>query len=454
MFIRLFILLASFLLTCGAVADGGSAESISKICSESTANSFNYIVSHPEYASDVPEYTDSMGTTLEDRARGIREQEDSALASLKRFDSKITNLYELLDQVSKSPRSYSKDHSAKFLEYFDKEVVPDSAADNRLKNEAAKSCGTRGSGCISAFNALTGLVNSSRTQEGGRVYFPSVWKELGTDERYQKPLASLALSLSNRVNQIKEGKFQNTQGAGDLFTDLEKEFQASGLSPSDSTEMIWKVLGLYSARGVSTPPFFSLGDKENTPVYVSVALIASMISYLDEYSLAKGKVYSLPAPLRTSCDYSRQYHFWRGAYLAHELENSGNSKTDTFKTVHFSEVLYEKFSGMTTKKSLDEVITSNELHGFYNVEMQKNIAFNDAGAFWALMPTNELDVDSSFFNLYSSAKQPASSGILSRLSLVFEQIKKQIGLPAEVVSNWDRIIAPDADLKPFLDRLR
>jgi hypothetical protein len=310
---RLSMLVLLFLIQISSMALASDDQScataaainIAQVCKDATTKNFENIINHPQYDTGIPAYTDSMGPTLEDRLRGLKEQEANALATLQAYSPKTTDLYTALSEQAKSPVGYSRDHATQFSAQFDKQVRTDQTTLAGFKIGGAEGCGVLNTGCKKAFNALADLMSLSNIDNGGVLSLPSIWKEIGTDSRYQKPLAAVAVKLASKIKAMQSGK---SQDAGDLFTDIQSEFVASGISQSDSTEMTWKTLALYATRGASGGPFFSLSDKENAGTFSSVALMASDISCLDGLSLPKGKIYSLPASIKTTCDYTRPYH--------------------------------------------------------------------------------------------------------------------------------------------------
>ncbi len=428
--------------------DLGELDSVANTCLKSTSENFENSLPNAKKNNVFYSYTLAMSPSQSDRLHGIDEQQNEALATLKHLDPSITDLYGYLSKVADSSPSYSLTHAAKFDQFFDKQLVPQRKNIDGMKVVGSYDCGSADSQCRSAFSDLVDEMQPS-DGFGTLISLPSVWKEIGTDPRYIKPLAKFAVDLRKKVDLARTGRLS---AVGDLFTDLKNEFISSGASVSDATDMTWKALAFYATRGASAMPYFAAADKENKAAFVSTALIASMISYLDGYSLKSGKLYSLPSTVQTSCDYTRPYHFWMAGYLARELLKKGFSKSASFKATHLSETVYEQFSTAYTKERPDEVAASTT-HNFYNVETQKNILFNDAGAYSALSPGKQINLDTGFREMYSSAKQPTSSVFQSLLGSVSDTLKNLTGFDLGTITKWNSIISPDSAYTPMASSL-
>jgi hypothetical protein len=431
--------------------DGNTQISVLAVCKQATADNFSDALPNAKKNDVFLAYTYAMAPEQNQRLQGIQQQEKESLGLLKGFDKSNTDVYRYLESIAADPPKYPAPHAIQYALDFDKKLSTQTKNMNGMKLGGDYECGIVGnSDCKQAFGDLVDLMSPS---DGFYTVLslPRVWKELGTDERYVKPLASLALLLEKRVELAKAGKLTDS---GDLFYDVQKQFLASGLPAAQANAMTWKFLALYSTRGASAMPLYLAADNVNKSVFISTALVASMISYLDGYSLKakSAKIYSLPKMVTTSCDYTRPYHFWLAAYLAHELQKKGYSKAATFKAVHLSETLYEQFSTTYTKKSPDKVIASS-LHNFYNVETQKNIAFNDAGAFFELEPNQQVNLDDSIRTMYSSAKDAPLSSLGSLLGGVSDALKQYTSYDLGIITRWDSMIAPDTAFEQLSNKL-
>ena len=103
------------------------------------------------------------------------------------------------------------------------------------------------------------------------------------------------------------------------------------------------------------------------------------------------------------------------------------------EAVHVVDQIYEQFSKAGTKRDTNEVLKS-ETHDWYNVETQKNIAFNDVGAYWSLT-RKSIDLDQAFLKMYNAASAPEKAG--QTVSNPLNDVVKHLtGFDMDAVFNW------------------
>ena len=352
--------------------------------------------------ADAP-YSCSKSSLMSNRQKGVESQEKWIIyagqlpvkfRSPKEMETDIANYYQTL--LSRTV-SYTPELSKKFVDSIQAKA-PDIELE-QMKFAAGYACGDF-AGTRRLPEGFPENFRSHGTPTRILILSPMQRIALGSDPHAIKAMSHLVLTVLDKYERAKNG---NSVAGRILLDDVQDSFKNCGETKQKCEELGWDFLAVYATRGARVSNLFMESNRENGPVFAATGLIASMLSYLDGYAISKGKnPYSLPSTVRTTCDYTKPYHFWMAAYLAHRLQMEGASPEGILKAVHGVELIYEQFGGSAGKKAAPSVV-SDQLHGWYNVETQKNIAFNDMGAYWALNQSHSLNGDQVFLKLYNSA---------------------------------------------------
>ncbi|MBS1984898.1 MAG: hypothetical protein JST16_12075 [Bdellovibrionales bacterium] len=271
-----------------------------------------------------------------------------------------------------------------------------------LGNLAWVGCGSDTSlGCGNAFRD-TVLRMQVFDGNGKLLALPQEISEFGSDPIYTRVLPQFTTELLKRYDDLKAGKKVRP---GNLHDDLVRSFVAAGVHEPQLSHAVWVVLGLYGARGASMSPLLELANRQNYPAFAGLATLASTVSVLDAYAADHNQAaYSLPANVASACAHTRPYHFWLSAYLAQKLREKKYAPRDIQNAVHALGALYEEFAPTTTNwnTGADGALERPVAH-FENVETQKDIAYNDVGAAWALTGS-KINLDNCLSNIFNAAK--------------------------------------------------
>jgi hypothetical protein len=391
-----------------AGADCGTAqESVKVFCEKATAENYaaNVHVNAEKVGAGYGPYDASLSPDLNTRMAGVHLQELESCDQVRLGPGFVPDICKhdfssYFHKLSESPAQYPSDFKKKYSDNFSKLYNginnPDRTA--AAKNAAAFIVCPKNTTYLKCKAAFAEGV--TKLNPGGLFLAPEIYTEVMTNPAYVQPLSRVIAKLYDNMGLAKQNRLTDP---GDLYNDLLTAFKQSGVSNTVAEDMTWNVLELYSGRGAAADYYYAFSKPENFPVVASLGLLASMTAYFDRYSLEHHlKIYSLPVGVSTSCDYTRPYHFWLAAYLAHGFKKEGYSDQATFEAVHELEKTYEEFGGAATKKSLSS-IAKDSPHGSYEVETQKNIAFNDAGAIYGIQPGSHVDLDQDLEKLYSSS---------------------------------------------------
>jgi hypothetical protein len=238
-------------------------------------------------------------------------------------------------------------------------------------------CGATDLPCQLAFRDGVATTDS-HAPDDKILSFPQLLREFHDNPVYSRAAAALALTILNKI----EGTIldDHHQIDGDLFTDTQNAFVEVGVAAGQAPAMAVKLLSLYGMRGADSDVFMTVpmrySDKAYT-IFETMFFVSRSINYLDGLTLASGHPYSLPPGISSDCMFARPYHFWMSAALAEVLRERGHSARASLKAAHKLGVAYEVHGGAGNKDSR-HVFDQD----FYLIETQKNLTFNDAGAFW------------------------------------------------------------------------
>lgn len=375
-----------------------------------------------------------------------------------------SELLELLARHSIAPPGFSDSLKRDFIGFIDHHYQMNEQLGN-LRLLGPQICLTRG--CGKAFRKAVTLVSpGSIPDDPSSLSFPSILKEAGTSPLYDQLISAIAIKLKAKVDAAVHGHLADE---GDLYDDVMTESRRiglrNGLDPVRSEEMGWNVLALYASRGTAARPFYRLANSDNFASMVGLGLIASSVSFLDKFNTSGEDAYSLPRGFISSCEYSRPYHFWMAAFLAHKLLALGFSAPDILEALHRLEVEYETFAQVATKTSLDIAVgATTPMYPFnrdsYRLETQKNIAFHDAGAAFGLGIQANSGTTSSFIDLSLRKMLESSSRFKDfRAHGLLKVVEESAALLTgqenmRYVFDWNAQLAPDAGFNGTLDSLR
>jgi len=358
-------------------------------------------------------YECSMSAAASARKKGVELQEKEMLSALREpekfsqgLEAGIKTYY---SKLAAKPFEYQNGHAEGFSRYIEKQFKSPLDGFRNMQLAVGFACNdsVASSECQKNFNSIMTLMRTNPNKNS----LPDTWIRLGNNPKVVPAVSRLMLKVLEKFQAAKKGALDSTQS---LFDDTQDSFRSCGGTKKDS-------------------------DGENKPVFVAAGIIASMLSYIDHEALAHGKnQYSIPAEVKTECDYTRPYHFWLAAYLAHRLKLSSSKldsleKSNILEAVHVVDQIYEQFSKAGTKRDTNEVLKS-ETHDWYNVETQKNIAFNDVGAYWSLT-RKSIDLDQAFLKMYNAASAPEKAG--QTVSNPLNDVVKHLtGFDMDAVFNW------------------
>ena len=174
-----------------------------------------------------------------------------------------------------------------------------------------------------------------------------------------------------------------------------------------------------------------------------------------------------PKSIQSRCDFTRPYHFWMAAYLAHRLEVSGQySNQAIVSAVHGLEFVYEVAGAVATKQGYDAVMAAKG-HGVlfeaYQRETQKSILFNDAGALYGVQGDAVVqDLDQRFadtINLARPQDRAIDSLVLHASTAVANTFIVATKFSTDAVDpihvqGWTTILNPEISLQDTLSSLR
>lgn len=380
-------------------------------------------------------------------------------------ESKLRQLRELFSGNISGTPSYPNGIRAHYQGLI-KSTDSNNATVEALKKFGPYSCGLIGEEeCKRAFTQGVTWMDPRMwsdpvSGEVGYVSMPESFVRLVSDPEYLKGASLLAQRL---LEKYRVAKLNTHFNSGDLFEDVISAFRDSQLKPGYSAEeMAWDYLTIYATRGSDV--LYSPAVRENLAVFASLGVVGSVISYLDGASLQSGKVYSLPRTVRTSCDFVRPYHFWMAAALGRRLHRAGYSNLASFAAVHNEEKLYEMFS-----KPIFSTQLNRESHTV--VEIEKSLAFNDAGVLWAVADgqtsREAIDVDSILQKMNRSSTRDAEStpsfGISLMSSILNQAVRvaKSRGevyvqtdqIDVQSLLNWQALVGADAAVDDLKSRL-
>jgi hypothetical protein len=446
--------------SCANVPTRPSEADVVALCFKATQD--NYIERVKVQQNIEEPYAKSMAPTLELREQGILAQEKT----IEKFSSSSQDAIDYLKMKRDQGPQEPDVKKYKIFDSYYNSAEPHDGIDDLKEFGPTLSCGVTGSStCKDAFSKVINEMNPKDDES-----LPGALREVLANSAYYKPIANLAIQLFNKYLKVKANPDFN---AGDLFQDTMDSFRKSGFSEEASRNAALTFLGVYGSRGASVTPVFKdlRGSNVESPDFgamiSSLGLIGSIISYLDLASLQNklskpsGKIYSLPPGVNSSCDYTRPYHFWLAAYLANDLTGEGFSNSAAFQAVSGIEKVYEQHGNLATvtKKSFDAVIGSKDLHNSYNVETQKNIVFNDAGAIWALNSSSKtkssIQLDFALAEMSLAADQAQSSinnGIVGGVASVLSHVTGAAALGSAL--QWNSIIQPEAAEKLLIPDLK
>jgi len=243
----------------------------------------------------------------------------------------------------------------------------------------ALKCDTEG--CKNSIRYISETMNVGKITESAVSMIPAI-TELFTDQSIYPALDTLAKNVQEKVDRTQA---RETMETGDVFTDVQNALIVNGKEKDEAFDLAIKIMGVIGTRGAAADGIYDLAPIARTTLgseyaksIANLGVIASSMNYLDKHS-PKGRPYSLPKEVTTTCDYVRPYHFWMTAYLGHTLKNKA-SKDDLNKASQIMIRAYEKWG--TVKTNSWEKMG----HKFYEIETLKDITYHDIGMKFGIDP--------------------------------------------------------------------
>jgi hypothetical protein len=338
---------------------------------------------------------------------------------------------------------YSAEALEDHREIFDRIYAspPDSAMASS-REQIAQLCSVyRFPRCAEALGHVMDVMNT-HVEVSGNFWLSAADRldEVLREPIYRRVLSKVALDMIRSEDRIVGNPFRS------LYSDLMNGFRAAGSSAEEAQRQTFAVLAVYGARGASLQVMGSLFHSESAPVVAAMYVIFAHLGMVDARRYAQHMTpYSLPTGVQFNCNYGRPYHFWMSAYLAWKLGQDGFDKVSSSLAVHLAGVGYE-FS-MNAWGKAQYRIYLDEFFNPYNVNVQLNIAQNDAGAsFGARLEKGQspfftpLDIDAAISSEFHLAR-PLQE-------ITPEDFAKAWGNPdrTQLFTWFWQVISPDAGL--------
>ena len=256
--------------------------------------------------------------------------------------------------------------------------------------------------------------------------------ELATEDRYRTPLIEVARLLLNKVDIGDSSQ--------DIFSDIAKIAQESGLPLLESRSLAWKIMGLYGSAGANMylrNRFF--GIQQNNPAIANALnLIASAIPYLDSLAKLEHRRYALPRGLQATCDQGKSYHFWMAAFLARELTLRGSSPQGAAAAAYSAEKGYQLFSN-TAGRDPAKIFQMNEFYPITNT-IRMDLVYAGSGAIFgasdAVARDYRRDLDEVIRLMFKSAASSPQWDRVTAMKAISEKSPKAYWY-------WSRMLTPD-----------
>ena len=293
--------------------------------------------------------------------------------ALSDVDTKsINDLADKRQIISAAFKKYVNDHE------HEMDLGPDPILNSSKAKLVGLTCAIMDSECRRSLAPILSMMKSAVVHA-----LPDVRTDVMTSDIFWQATAKLAVKLMKKAMLASNG----IGPTGNLYEDAYNSFVECGAQKDVAKEGAFKLLALYAIRGTNYATLNEYrdykSDKDESKAFRdSFMILQYSINFLDAETWRSGHPYSYPSQITTSCNYSRPYHFWLSAYLAHELRKKGIDGKVAVRAVHTAGLDYEYVGGTTHKRSM-------EAEGdFYRTETLKNIAFNDMGAFFGASDQN------------------------------------------------------------------
>lgn len=296
--------------------------------------------------------------------------------------------------------------------------------------------------CIGPINRILTWM-SPHVQGSWVVSMIDLWESVLNDTEYYPGLARAAGLVYQRIQGTRV-HWDPRAAISDIYSDLVAGYRAVGKSEAEAQRRAIDILGIYGTRGASMVIAYSLARQETAQLIAPLTFISSAMSYLDALQPA-GRYYSMPPSTTGTCLYGKPYHFWMAAYFVLALQADRtvpDAKTAAIAS-HIVGRVYESNSD-TYGRDPDQAFVEPLLSP-HNNRLRHNLAFNDAGVFWAAgRGTRPFNVNAAVELLKAEAKP---------LPLMTpEKLKELLKNPIERDRAWIRMFAPDVLIRQWLRR--
>ena len=236
--------------------------------------------------------------------------------------------------------------------------------------------------------------------------------------------------------------------AGNLYSELIQAYGEAGLSATSAEDHAWDLLGVLSTNGADTSLYVSRAFRNPNPqLLLAIQVLSAGPVAIDALRIpAHLAPYSYPAGLRTTCNYSKPYHFWMAAYLARLEARTQRDATAGLYASWIVELGYQMRSETFGRKPARPFTVDSRDDG--NDRIRLDLAFAAAGAVYGkrnatLSKETTLDVDRALTKLIDGAGPSAYMNPLEAESL-------WSGTGADGYFEWRKLFAPDAALNSLL----
>ncbi len=270
-------------------------------------------------------------------------------------------------------------------------------------------------GCAKALSHAIEIATPVKAKSAGNGLLLTPLKSWQTIIQQEAKYAEgLRLAATTMINELKDGSKKKS----DVFADLKKSFEKTGMTKSESEDAAFNTLALYGNGGANLGArarALCSSDCKSTPgVPYYLEIIGKAIPRLDfQRSQEKQPLYSWPEGVSGECNSQKSYHFWMAAYISRELVKKGIAPKAAEIGTYAASVGYQlnrEQGRIDNKKNVEKSISRAPFDPVINV-IRADLAYSSGGAaFGANYSTPKakiISIDKSLVKLLENA--PPSS---------------------------------------------